>query len=269
MKVAWIGLGRIGKPMAMRVLGAGHALNGHARTPDKHRDLEQAGGHLTASPVDAVADADVVCVNVYSEPQLRAALVESGAIAAMAPGAVVAIHSTVGPAAIAELAAIRSDVAILDAAFSGTDASAAAGTIALMVGGTEAALDKARPVLSAYADFIAHVGPSGAGMTMKLVNNALFGAQMQLAYDALRILVGSGIDKDVAVATLARSSGGSFALGRFGGAGSPEAVMEGVRPYMEKDVEHARIAAREADFDLGMLEIATRPFVTGVTGAIE
>lgn len=262
MKVAWIGLGRIGKPMALRVLAAGHTLTGHARTPEKHRDLEQAGARLATSPVEVVTGAQVVCVNVYNEPQLREVLIDSGALVALDPGTVVAIHSTVGPALIAELGAGRNDIAILDAAFSGRDTDAAAGTIALMVGGTDAALERARPVLGTYADFIAHVGPAGAGMTMKLVNNALFGAQMQLAHDALRILLGAGIEKDIAVATLARSSGGSFALERFGGAGSPEAVMEGIRPYMEKDVAQARIAAAEAGFDLGMLDLATRPFVS-------
>jgi 3-hydroxyisobutyrate dehydrogenase-like beta-hydroxyacid dehydrogenase len=261
MKVAWIGLGRIGKPMALRVLQAGHSLVGHARTPGKLHEMEDAGARLTTSLIQAVAEAEIVCVNVYSEEQLRAVMFECRALTAIKPDAVLVIHSTVGPAIIAELAAARRDIRLLDAAFSGTDKNAAAGTIALMVGGHAEALDEARPVLSSYADFISHLGPAGAGMAMKLVNNSLFAAQMLLADDALRILMGHGIDKDIAVETLARSSGGSFAVQQFGPGIDPRQRMEGVWPYMQKDIAVARAAAAKLGLNLGMLEVATRPFL--------
>lgn len=261
MRVAWIGMGRIGKQMALRVAAAGHDIVGHARTPGKHADLVAAGGRVTVSLAEAVGGAELVCVNVYDEEQLRDALLAGGGLAAMASGAALAIHSTVGPALIHEIAGTRHDIRLLDAPFSGTDANAAAGTIALMVGGDAADLAAVRPVLASYADHIDHMGPTGAGAMTKLVNNALFGAQMLLARDALRVLAASGIDEAVAVRTLRHASAGSFALGQFGNGIDAERRMAGIWPYIEKDVGVARDAAAQSGFDLGMLDIATRPFI--------
>lgn len=261
MKVAWIGMGRIGKQMALRVAASGHAIVGHARNPAKHHDLVAAGGRVTPSLPGAVADAAIVCVNVYDEPQLRDALFASGGLGAMASGAALVIHSTVGPALIHEIAAARNDIRLLDAPFSGTDANAAAGTIALMVGGKPSDLAMVQDVLATYADHIDLMGPTGAGAITKLVNNALFGAQMLLARDALRVLAANGIDEPVAVRTLGHASGGSFALGQFGGGVDAERRMAGIWPYIEKDVGVARAAAAQSGFDLGMLDIATRPFI--------
>ncbi|MEN9717124.1 MAG: hypothetical protein RIQ99_2 [Pseudomonadota bacterium] len=261
MKVAWIGMGRIGKAMALRVLAAGHDLVGHARTPETQREIEAAGGRLTGLLGEAVADAEVVCVNVYDEIQLRDALLTGGALAAMRSGAVLVIHSTVGPAIIRELAQARGDIKVIDAPFSGTDKSAAGGTIALMVGGDGAALKEARPVLACYANFIEHVGPLGAGALIKLVNNALFGAQMLLAHDAIRILSEGGIDQQCAVTSLGRSSGGSFALQQFAQGGDADARLTGVWPYMQKDVAAARTALADLRIDLGLLDITTRRFI--------
>lgn len=261
MKVAWIGMGRIGKAMALRVLAAGHDLTGHARTPEKHREVEAAGGRLTTSFSDALADAWVVCVNVYDEVQLRDAMFTGGALGAMRSGAVLVIHSTVGPAIVRELAEARGDIHVIDAPFSGTDKSAANGTIALMVGGDGAALEVARPVLACYANFIEHVGPLGAGALMKLVNNALFGAQMLLAHDAIRILTEGGIDQQCAVNALSRSSGGSFALQQYASVGDAGARLAGIWPYMQKDVAAARVALADLGIDLGLLDITTRRFI--------
>jgi 3-hydroxyisobutyrate dehydrogenase-like beta-hydroxyacid dehydrogenase len=261
MRVAWIGLGRVGKPMALRVLHAGHELTGHARTPDKAKEIAAVGGRVVAELSTSVADAEIVCVNVYSEPQLEDALITGGALATMSAGAILVIHSTVGPAIIHDLTKLRPDIDILDAAFSGTDRNAEEGTITLMVGGDATALERARPVLSTYASVIHHVGPSGAGLTIKLVNNALFGAHMLLARDSLQILESVGISKDVAVSTLNHSSGGSFAVAQFENA-DIDARMAGIWPYMQKDVAAAREAAKQMGFDLGMLDIATRPFIT-------
>ena len=91
-----------------------------------------------------------------------------------------------------------------------------------MAGGDAAVLDGAREVLASYANYIQRVGPRGTRAMMKLVNNALFGAQMLLAHDAIRILAEGGIDMECAVATLGRSSGGSFALQQFASCSSTD-----------------------------------------------
>lgn len=261
MKVGWIGLGRVGQAMALKALEGGHSLTGHARTPAKAAATAAAGGRVTTSLAEAVSGAELVCVNVYSQDQLRDALITGGALAAMTPGAVLAIHSTVGPDLVRELAAMRSDIEVIDAAFSGTDRDAAAGRIALIIGGSAAALEIARPVLSTYADYIALLGPVGSGMLLKLVNNAMFGAQMQIAYEAVKIFEASGLDRKLAIATVARSSGGSFAVGLFGHEMGPDERLHGIRPYMEKDVTIAISALRALGLDPGTIALAAQSFV--------
>lgn len=261
MKVGWIGLGRIGKQMALRTAAAGHTLTGHARSPEKHGDLAASGVALTTSLVEAVEGADLVCVNVYDETQLRDALIDDGGLMAMKTDAILVIHSTVGPAIIHEIASIRRDIRVLDAQFSGTDRNAAEGTVALMVGGEPHDLEAARPVLESYADYVQHMGPLGAGATTKLVNNALFGAQMLLAHDALRVLKSGGIDQDTALGMIGRSSGQSFAIQQFGFGRDPWERLMAVWPYIQKDVSVARDAAAHSGLDLGMLDIATRPYL--------
>lgn len=263
MRVAWIGLGRIGKQMALQIAATEHKLVGHARDAAKHADLSATGVALTGSLTEAVENADLVCVNVFDEPQLQDALIEGGALAAMRSGAVLVIHSTVGPALVREIAAIRSEIRVLDAPFSGKDSDAAAGRIALMVGGDATDLAEVSPVLGAYANYIQHMGPLGAGATTKLVNNALFGAQMLLAHDALRILLDDGIDQTTALAMLGRSSGASFALDQFEAGVDVLDRLRGIWPYIQKDVTVAREAASRSGLKLGMLDTATQPYLKG------
>lgn len=230
MRVTWIGMGQIGRPMALRTLAAGHGLVGHTRRPADYEDVRAAGGSLT-----------------------------SDARAAMEAGAILAVHSTVSPEGMRALAEARADLRVIDAAFSGTAQDAAERRIALMVGGDADALRDAEPVLSAYADHIAHVGPLGSGMTLKLLNNMLFAAQIGLAYDALAAAQASGIALDDAVKVIGRSSGGSYAMRLFAGAPDVDAVMQGVGRYMKKDVAVAREAA--AGVDIGGLSQATDRFL--------
>lgn len=258
MRVGWIGLGQIGLPMALRVLAGSHALRAHSRRFHDHQAVLDAGGELTGSPSEAVAGAEVVGINLFSEAQLREVLLDSGVMAALEPGAVLVVHSTVSPESIQALAAARPDVAVIDAGFSGTAADTAAGKLALMVGGEAGALEAARPVLSTYADHIAHVGPLGAGMTLKLVNNMLFAAQVRLALDAVEAAAQAGIDRVTAAETLARSSGGSFAMGVVQRSGASEAGAAPLRRYLDKDVDVAREAGRR--LSLGDLPHVTRGF---------
>ena len=95
MHVGWIGLGRVGMQMALVTLAAGHEVTGHSRSFDRHAEVEAAGGKLCASATETVRDADIVCVNVYSEQQLRDAVIDSGALAAMPAGAVCDKHGGV------------------------------------------------------------------------------------------------------------------------------------------------------------------------------
>ncbi len=237
MRVGWIGLGRVGSQMALSVLKDGsHEVCGHSRDFDKHEDIRRAGGKLYATVADAVHATDMVCVNVFSEEQVWGALIEDGGMKAMASGAILAIHSTVSPGLVRKLAARRTDVEVIDAGFSGSGADAAAGMLTLMVGGSTGPIEKAQPVFRCYAKSISHVGPQGAGMAVKLLNNLLFAAQTALAAEVLEVAVASGITMADVCSVLQRGSAASFALGGFEGLAEPSVMMGQVRPYMAKDV---------------------------------
>ena len=265
MRVAWIGLGSMGRPMALSVLRAAHPLAGYARRPDEQGALRAAGGQVSADLAATVAGAEIVCVNLFSEGQIDEVLVARGALAAMPAGAVLAIHSTVSPPFVRALAARRPELDVLDAGFSGSPDDALNGRLTLMVGGAAGVLERARPVFEAYAGHIAHAGPLGSGMALKVINNLMFAAHVAIARDGLRLAKAQGLAPDVAVATLMRGSAGSNALGFLGRSGDAEAMVTAIRPYLDKDVPIARQGA--AGLDLGTLDAATRAFGDACTDA--
>jgi 3-hydroxyisobutyrate dehydrogenase len=236
LHIGWIGLGRVGMQMALRVLSHGYQLTGHSRRFAHHAEIEDHGGVLRSTVVETVQEADIVCVNVFSEDQLRDALVDSGGLAAIPSGGLLAIHSTVRPALILELTSMRDDLDVVDAGFSGTPANASNGTVMLMVGGRPQSVARAEPLFRCYADYIAHLGPSGAGMTLKIINNLLFAAHLSLGAEAIALATRSGITMQDALTTLQRGSAQSLALGTFQGYEDPEVRLSDARRFLEKDV---------------------------------
>ncbi|WP_298690548.1 NAD(P)-dependent oxidoreductase [uncultured Sphingomonas sp.] len=255
MRVAWIGLGSMGRPMALSVVRGGHELRGYARRPEEHAQLVAEGASVGDDPVAAVLDAELVCVNLFSEAQVRAVLIDGGVLAAVPAGAIVAIHSTVSPAFVNELATVRGDVELIDAGFSGGPDEAQAGALTLMVGGDPTAFDQAWEVFRTYADHIAYAGPLGSGMTLKVINNLTFAANLAIASDALRLVTATGVDPEIAAGVLMRGSAGSTALRIIAKNGAPEAAMTAIARYLEKDVAIARAAT--VGLDLGTLGDAT------------
>ena len=258
MRVGWIGLGSMGAPMALSVLRSGHSLVGYARRPGEHDAIRAAAGTVGDALRESIADAELVCVTLFSETQIREVLIESGALAAMPVGTILAIHATVSPTFVRALGAMRRDIAVIDAGFSGSPGDALAGRLTLMVGGDTATLERARPVFEAYAAHIAHLGPLGSGMALKLINNLMFAAHVAITRDGLRLVREEGLDRAVAVATLMCGSAGSNSLGLFGRAGDTAAMLAAIRPYLDKDVAIARDAAQ--GLDLGIIAEATRDF---------
>lgn len=252
MRLAWIGLGSIGTHMALRAAAAGHAVTAYAR--GMGQDALAAGGAvLCPSYLDTAACCDLLGVCVFDDRQVRQVLLESGVLRAMKPGSVVAIHTTGSPSFMRELAQLAPPgVAILDATFSGAADQAQAGSLTLVVGGKADALAFARPVFDAYAIRIHHVGPTGAGQTLKLLNNVLFAANLRLAHSALSIAGQQGFDPGEAARVLQACSGMSAALGLFTET-DPAVVLAAAGPYLEKDVAAAGMAADAAGIDLGLL----------------
>ena len=252
-KVGFIGLGQMGEPMALALLRHGHQVVGLDPGPTRP-ELEEAGLTFARSP-QALSDREVVCVCVYDDEQLRSAMLgANGVLASLSPGTVVTTHTTGSPHLVQELADRAPEgVHVLDATFSGTADQALSGELTLMVGGSIEALETVRPVLSAFANSIVHVGDVGSGQRMKLINNTLFAAHVVLATEALRIAKVEGFDRETFVRTIATSSGASYALDILGRDDDVEQTLRHLRHYLDKDVDAARATASEAAIDLGLL----------------
>jgi 3-hydroxyisobutyrate dehydrogenase-like beta-hydroxyacid dehydrogenase len=193
--------------------------------------------------IETAEAAEILGVSLFDDGQVRDALLDGGALAALRPETIVVLHTTGDPRLPEELAQkAPSGVAILDTTFSGTAAMTALGNLTLLVGGDAAALEAARPILSTYAGTILHVGGLGAGRRLKLLNNLLFAAQFSLAAEILAAAEAMGLDRRQAVEAFGVCSGASYAMERFADAASPQAIVERVKPYLDKDVAVAREA---------------------------
>ncbi len=251
MRVGWIGLGGIGKEMALRVLAAGHDLSAYDRGAGK-ADVAAQGGTMIADYPGVASGCEVLCLCLFNDLQVREVMLDGGALAAMQPGSVLAIHTTGSPRLMRELGAMApAGVAVLDACFSGGPDDTARGDLTLMVGGDAAALEQARPVLSTYASRINHVGPLGAGQALKLLNNLLFATNVRQAEIILAMATEQGLDPALAAQVICQSSGGSMAMGLMKNGIVPE-MMESIRHYMVKDVKALADAAVDTGIDISL-----------------
>ena len=234
----FIGLGSQGAGMAQRIIGTGVSTTLWARRPVS---LEPFRGRATfaANPVEVGRASDVVGICVTDGAAVRdVALGPSGVLAGMGEGTVLAIHSTIGTDECAEIveAAAARGVDVIDAPVSGGGAAAAAGALTVYVGGNEASIERARPVLETYGDPVLHMGALGSGLRTKLINNVLNAANFALAHDALELGAAFGLDLDQLGVALTNGSGRSFSLEVFVGLGSLDAIAEHAGPLLAKDV---------------------------------
>jgi 3-hydroxyisobutyrate dehydrogenase len=213
-RIAFIGLGNMGGPMAANLLKAGHTLQVFDLSPDAVAHAVAAGATAASGASTAVAGADIVISMLPASRHVEGLyLGEDGLLAHIAPGALVIDCSTIAPASaqkVANAAAARG-LAMLDAPVSGGTAGATAGTLTFIVGGDAAVLDRARPVLAAMGKNIFHVGASGAGQVAKLCNNMALGVIMAVTGEALALGVAHGLDPAVLSQMMAVSTSRSWA----------------------------------------------------------
>jgi 3-hydroxyisobutyrate dehydrogenase-like beta-hydroxyacid dehydrogenase len=202
MQTAFIGLGNMGLGMAHNLVKAGIATTVFDVRDEAVKSVVSAGATAASSCADAAARAEVVCVAVFSEQQVRDVVIgtdaDPGVLAGAAPGTIIAVHSTVSPALVKELAAAAGErrVFLIDVAMTGGgDVAAAEGNLTFMVGGPAEALAKAGPVLDAMARTVFHVGPAGAGVSAKIISNYLGTSNVALVREALRMAAGAGIEE--------------------------------------------------------------------------
>jgi 3-hydroxyisobutyrate dehydrogenase-like beta-hydroxyacid dehydrogenase len=214
--VGVVGLGNIGGRVA-RVLLDAFAVCVFDVDDDAVDRLVAAGAQGCESGAEVGRRADVVLLSLPSDDALEAAtLGDDGVVAGLGPGDVLVDTSTVSPGASGRVRVATEDAgaAFLDAPVSGGARNAETGDLVVLVGGDEAVLDRARPVLNTVARTVHHVGPAGAGATLKVVNNYLFALNQLALAEGLTMARAAGIDDETFAATVAESSGGSYALDR-------------------------------------------------------
>ncbi len=210
--ITFLGLGIMGGGMANRLLGAGFPLTVYNRNPDKAKPLAAAGAKVAASAREAATGADIIMSMVADDGAARAVwLGDNGALAGAKPGAILIECSTISPDWIKELgaAAKKKTCELLDAPVTGTKPHAASGELTFLVGGSAAALEKARPALAVMSKAILHVGPAGSGALVKLLNNFLCAVQAVSFAEALALIEKSGLDRAQTVEILTQGTPGS------------------------------------------------------------
>jgi 2-hydroxy-3-oxopropionate reductase len=214
-KIAFIGLGIMGSPMAVHLQNAGHEVSGYNRSPGRAAPLVEAGGREASSVADAVRDAEVVAVMVPDSPDVEAVLNgDDGVFANASTGALVIDFSSIRPDVTAALATHAADAGfrLLDAPVSGGEAGAKNAALSIMVGGAAADFDAAKPVFDAVGKTIVHVGPNGAGQTVKAANQLIVGANIEVLAEALVFLEAYGVDTKAAFEVLGGGLAGSKVL---------------------------------------------------------
>ena len=211
-RVAFFGLGIMGSGMACRLLDAGFPLTVFNRNLEKAAPLGAAGAKIATSPREAAGRADVVICMVADDAASREIwLGERGALKGAMAGSTLVECSTLSPGWVRELGGIAAVAGceLLDAPVTGSKNQAAAGELNFLAGGSAAALAAARPALSAMGRSITHVGPSGSGALLKLINNFLCGAQLVSLAEAMVLIEKSGLDRARALEVLANGAPGS------------------------------------------------------------
>jgi 3-hydroxyisobutyrate dehydrogenase-like beta-hydroxyacid dehydrogenase len=252
-RIGLVGAGRIGAAMARRLAAHGAGLTVYARRPEVREGLSAAG----ARTVDTIAglgdDNELVISCLYSDAQLDAIAPQLAQV--LAPGSTFASHTTGSPAtlqAFAERLAGR-DVEVVDAPFSGTPDNIHAGTLTVFLGGADPAVTRVERAVRSYAGTVIRTGDLGSALVLKLLNNLVFAANVQIALDVSRLVEQANVSIGSALAVLRNSSGGTSALNYLSAYPSSAAYADEVRPFLVKDVAVVEQVAAQLGLDLGFL----------------
>jgi 3-hydroxyisobutyrate dehydrogenase/2-hydroxy-3-oxopropionate reductase len=251
--------------MATRLLEAGHEVLVHSRGRGPVDALAERGARPVGSPAEIAAGADVVLAALPTVATVEQVFLGPGGLVESArPGQVLADHSTVGPELSRRIAAAAAErgAAFLDAPVSGGPERAAAGTLTVMVGGDRAAFERALPLLEAFGAHVHHVGPSGLGTVIKLVNQLLVGIHTAASAEAAVFGATLGADPQAILDIIGTSFGGSTMLTR----NLPRMMRRDFSPatpgtLVLKDLTIIADAAREANVRLLLGALAQQVFV--------
>jgi len=266
MKVAFLGLGDIGAPMAAHLARDPFDLVVWNRTASKAEDfVREHKARVAKTPAEAVRDAQVVITCLPSSVEVEAVLHgENGMLESLRKGAVLVDCTSGDPPTSRSIAAELGGrgVEFIDAPVSGGTTAAKAGTLTVMWGGEESVFERVRPVMEAFGRKIVHAGPVGSGDALKAVNNALLAVHILSAAEGLAVLVKAGVDPKVALEVINASSGRSNTSENL----IPQRVLTRAFPrtfrlaLLEKDIGIAAVLAEDLDVRTPLISLTAERF---------
>ncbi len=263
-RIGFIGLGIMGMPMARNLLRAGFEVVAYNRTAAKAEALAEEGARKAGSPRELAKECPVVITIVSDTPDVEAVILgKDGVIEGVRAGSVVIDMSTISPRATRAMAARLKEkgVAMLDAPVSGGDIGAVKGTLSIMVGGEAEVFERCRPIFEAMGENIVHVGASGTGQTVKLMNQILLVGCLIGVVEALVFGQKSGVDLEKAISAVQGGAAGSWVLSNLG----PRIIKRDFRPgfftdLMQKDLNLVVEAAAEMKLPLPVTSLINQMY---------
>ena len=256
-RIGFVGLGIMGRGMAMNLIRAGFELTVWNRTTSRTAPFADAGARVGKTPAEVAQHSDIIITCVSDTPDVQKVILgDDGVIHGAQAGALVIDMSTISPQATKDIAAKLEEkgVHMLDAPISGGSEGAEKGTLSIMIGGDAAQVERAMPCLEAMGKAITHVGPRGAGQAVKLVNQILVVINMLGVSEALLFAEASGVDLEKALAAVTQGAAGSWMLSNRG----PQVINRDWRPGFTIDLQQKdlRLVMEAAD-EIGVPMLGT------------
>ena len=266
MRLGFIGLGIMGRPMAKHLIGAGHTLTVWNRSRPGIDDLVAAGASAAASPAEVARASEVVFTMVGDAPDVEAvALGRDGIIEGAAPGLVHVDMTTIAPGVTRRLAAKYAErgVEMVDAPVSGGEGGAVNATLSIMAGGKRGVFDRCLPLFEVLGKTITYCGESGAGQTTKLCNQVAVSVTNLAVCEALVLAKKGGVAPSTVLEAISGGAAGSWQLSNL----APKMVAGDFRPgfkvwHQEKDLRHALDLARENHLPLPATALVSQLFAS-------
>ena len=265
VRVGWIGTGVMGGSMCGHVLDGGYSVRVHTRTRERAEPLLAKGAQWAESPAALAEASDVVCTIVGFPQDVREVLLgPDGAVAHAPVGATIVDLTTTEPSLAVEIhaAALARDIDAIDAPVSGGDIGARSGALSIMVGGSDAAVSRARPILECFGKTIVHQGGPGAGQHTKMVNQILIATGMIGVCEALLYGYRAGLELETVLESVGGGAAGSWSLANYG----PRMLAADFEPgffveHFIKDMGIALAEARRMKLSLPGLALAHQLYV--------
>lgn len=268
MRIGFIGLGIMGRPMALNLINAGYSLTVYNRTRSKCQPLAEAGARVADSPREVAAACDVIITIVADTPDVEAVLFGPGGVGeGLQPGRIVIDMSTVSPAATVEWARHLQEKGceLLDAPVTGGEKGAREATLTIMVGGSHSAYERCLPIFHALGETVVYTGPSGSGQKTKLVNQVICALHIVAMVEGLHLAHLMDLDLETTLNVVSRGAAGSWMLSHLG----PKILHNDFTPgftirLQQKDLRLVQEALQPFGLSLPGTELAFRLFSEAV-----